>query len=194
MTPVYTCAAFLYIVWSVQSILFVFMFLYNCDTVVVLLLSTVWLFETHGLQHGRLHCPLLSLRVCSNSWLLSRWCHPTISSSAVPYSCPQTFPVSGPFPKSGLFTSGGQNIGASASASALPMNIQDWFPLGLNGLISLPIKKRTSRVLSNSQFKSIDSSALSLLYGPTLTSIQNYWKNHSFDYREHCHKSDISAL
>ena len=150
MTQVYTCVAFLYIVWSVQSILFVFMFLYNCDIVVVVpLLSGVWLFETHGLQHGTLHCPLLSPRVCSNSWLLSRWCHPTVSSSDAPYSCPQTFPASGPFPKSGLFTSGGQNIEASASASALPMTIQDWFPLGLNGLISLPIKERTSRVLSN---------------------------------------------
>ena len=126
------------------------MFLYNCDIVVVVqLLSSVWLFEIHGLQHSRLHWPLLSPRVCSNSWLLIRWCHPIISSSAVPYSCPQAFPASGPFPKSGLFTSGGQNIGASASASALPMNIQDWFSLGLNGLISLPIKGRTSRVLSN---------------------------------------------
>ena len=106
ITPVHTCAAFLYIVWSVPSILFVFMFLYNCDIVVVVqLLSSVWFFETHRLQNGRLHCPLLSPRVCSNSWLLSQWCHPTVSSSAVPFcSCPQTFPASWPFPKSGLFT------------------------------------------------------------------------------------------
>ena len=79
-----------------------------------------------------------------------------------------------------FFTSGGQSIEASASASVLPMNIQDWFPLGWTGWISL-LFKRLSRVFSKPQFKSISSSALSHLYGPTLTSIRDYWKNHRFD-------------
>ena len=94
--------------------------------------------RAHRLQHARLPCPSLSPRVCSDSCLLSRWCHPTISSSVVPFSsCPQSFPASGSFPLSQLFASGGQSIGASASASVLPMNIQGWFPFGLTGLISL---------------------------------------------------------
>ena len=85
-------------------------------------------FRPHGLEHARLPCPLLSPRVCSNSSPLIWWCYPTISSSVTPFSfCP----VSGSFPMSWLFTSGGQRIEASASASVLPMNIQGWFPLGL---------------------------------------------------------------
>ena len=100
-----------------------------------------------GLQHARLPCPLLSSGVCPNSCPLNRWCHPTISSSVAPFSsCPQSFPVSGSFPKSHLFTSCGQSIRASASAAVLPMNIQGWFPLGLTGLISLQ-SKGLSRVL-----------------------------------------------
>ena len=103
----------------------------------------------HGLQHTRLPCPLLSPGVCSNSCPLSQWCHPTISSSVAPFSsCPQSFPESGSFPMSWLFESGSQIIGDSASASVLPMNIQDWFALGLTGLISLQ-SKRLSRVFSN---------------------------------------------
>ena len=94
-----------------------------------------------GLQHARLPCPLLSPRACSDSCPLSRWCHPTISSSIVPFfSWPQSFLASGSFPVSQFFASSGQNIGASASASVLPMNIQGWFPLGLTGLISLQSK------------------------------------------------------
>ena len=90
----------------------------------------------HGLQHARLPCPSPTPRACSNSCPLSQWCHPTISSSVVPFSsCLQSFPASGSFPMSQLFSSGGQSIGASA-ASVLPMNIQAWFPLELNGLIS----------------------------------------------------------
>ena len=91
-----------------------------------------------------------------------------------------------------LFTSGGQSIGASASALVLPMNIQRSFPLGLTGLTSLQ-SKGLSRVFSSSQFKSINSSALSLLYGPTLTSVHDYWKNHRFDYMDICQQSDVSA-
>ena len=101
----------------------------------------------HGLQHARLPCPLLTPRACSNSCPSSQWCHPTISSSVVPFSsCPQSFPASGSFQMSQLFTSGGQSIGASASV--LPMNIQDWFSLQLTGLISLQ-SKGLSRVFSN---------------------------------------------
>ena len=103
----------------------------------------------HGLQHTRLPCPLLSPGVCSNSCPLSWWCHPTISSSVTLFSsCPQSFPASGSFPMSPFFASGGQSIGASAAGSVLPMNIQDWFPLGLTGLLFLQ-SKRLSRVFSN---------------------------------------------
>ena len=92
-------------------------------------------------------CPSLSPGVCSGSCPSSQWCHPTILSSVVPFSsCPQSFPASGSFPVSQLFTSGGQSIGASASASVLPVNIQGWFSLGLTNLISL-LSKGLSRVL-----------------------------------------------
>ena len=91
----------------------------------------------HGLQHARLLCPSPSPEVCSNSCPLSWWCHPTISSSVVPFSsCLQSFPVSGSFPVSWLYTSSGQSIETSASTPVLPMNIQGWFPLELTGLIS----------------------------------------------------------
>ena len=122
----------------------------------------------HGLQHTRLLCPPLSPRVCSNSCLLSWWCHPTISSSVTPFSWPQSFPASGSFPMSRLFTSSGQSIGASASASVLPINIQGWFPLGLTGWIFL-LSRGLSRVFSSTKFESIYSSVHSLLYGPVLT-------------------------
>ena len=103
----------------------------------------------HGQQHARLPSPSPSPGACSNSCPLSQWCHPTISSSVIPFpSCLQSFPASGSFLMSQLFTSGGQSIGASASASVLPMNIQDWFPLGLTGLISLQCKG-FSRVFFN---------------------------------------------
>ena len=105
--------------------------------------------QPHGLQHSRLPCPSLSPRACSNSCPLNQWYHPTISSSVIPFSsCLQSFPASGPFLMSQFFTSGGQSIGVSASASVLSMNIQDWFPLGLTGLISLQ-SQGLSRVFSN---------------------------------------------
>ena len=104
----------------------------------------------HGLQHARLSCPSPSPGSCSNSCPLSRWCHPTISSSVVPSSfCSQSFPASGSFLMSRLFTSGGQSIGASASASLLLVNIQDWSPLGLAGLISLQFKGLSVLIHSN---------------------------------------------
>ena len=100
------------------------------------------------LQNTRLPCPSLSPRVWSNSSPLSQWCHPTISSSVTPFfSCPQSFPASGSFQISWIFTSGGQSIGVSASASVLSMNIQDCFPLGWTGLISIQ-SKELSRVFS----------------------------------------------
>ena len=106
--------------------------------------------QPHGLQHTRLPCPSPIPGDCSNSCPLSRWCHPTVSSSVVPFSSRlQSFPASGSFPMSQFFESGGQSIGVSASASVLPMNIQDWFPfLGLTGWISLQSKGLT-RVFSN---------------------------------------------
>ena len=103
----------------------------------------------HGLQHSRLLCPSPSPGAYSNSCPLSRWCHPTISSSVVPFSsCPQSFPASGSFQMSQLFTSAGQSIGTSASASVLPINMQDWLLLGLTSLISL-LSKGFSRVFSS---------------------------------------------
>ena len=135
----------------------------------------------HGQQHTRLPCPSLSSWNCSNSCPLSQWCHPTISSSVVPFSsCLQSFPASGSFPMTQLFASGGQRSGASASASVLPINIQGWFPLGLTGWVSLQ-SMGLSRVFPIPQFKSINSLTLSFLYSPTLTSIHDYWKNHRFD-------------
>ena len=103
----------------------------------------------HGLQHARPPCPSSSSGVYSNSCPLSRWCHPTISSSVVPFfSHLQSFPASRSFPVSQFFTSGGHSTAVSASASVLPMNIQDWFPLGWTGWISLQ-SKGLSRVFSN---------------------------------------------
>ena len=103
----------------------------------------------HGLQHVRLPCPSPTPRACSDSWPSSQWCHPTISSSVVPFSsCLQSFPASGSSPMNQLFASGGQSIGVSTSASVLPMNIQDWFPLGLTSLISW-LSKGLSRVFSS---------------------------------------------
>ena len=102
----------------------------------------------HGLQQARPPCPPPPPRACSDSCPLSQWYHPTISSFVIPFSCLQSFPSSGSFPTSQFFTSGGQSIGVSASASVLPMNIQDWFPLGLTGFISLH-SKGLSRVFSN---------------------------------------------
>ena len=103
----------------------------------------------HGLQHARPPCPSPTPRACSNSSLSSQWCHPTISSSVILFSsCLQSFPASGSFPMSQFFESDGQSIGVSASASVFPMNIKDWFPLGLTGWISLQ-SKGLSRVFSS---------------------------------------------
>ena len=129
----------------------------------------------HGLKHTRLPCLSPTPGACSNSCPLSQWCHPTISSSVVPFSsCLQSFPASGSFPVSLFFTSGGQSIGAPASASILSMNIQDWFPLGWTGWISLQ-SKGLSRVFFNTTVQR-HLSVLSFLYSLTLTSIQDTGK------------------
>ena len=135
----------------------------------------------HGLQHTRPPCPSPTPGVYSNSCPLNQWCHPTISFSAVPFSSRlQSFPASGSFQMSQLFISGGKSIGVSASTSVLPMNIQDWFPLGLTG--GSPCSPRDSQESSPTpQFKSISSSALRFLYSPTLTYTHDYWKKHSLD-------------
>ena len=117
--------------------------LFSCSVVS----DSLWLHEP---QHTRPPCPSLTLGVYTNPCPLSRWCHPTISSSVDPFSsCPQSFPASGSFQMSPLFASGGQSIGASVSSSVLPMNIQDWFPLGLTGMISLQSIYRLSVNVNN---------------------------------------------
>ena len=119
---------------------------------------------------------------CSNSWPLSWWCHPAILSSIMPFSsCLQSFPASGSFLMSQLFTSGGQSSGASASV--LPMNIEAWFSLVLTGWIPLKAKG-LSRVFSNTTVQNINSLVLSFLYSPTFTSIHDYWKNYTIDYTD----------
>ena len=156
----------------------------------------------HGLQQARLPCPSPTPGACLNTCPSSHWCHPTISSSVVSFSSSlQSCPASGSSPMSQFFTSGGQSIGTSASASVLPMNSQEWFPLGMTGLISCQ-SKGLSRVFSTTTVKnhhffraqrssppeacqaslSITSSwSLLKFLCPTLTSIHDYWENHSFD-------------
>ena len=138
-------------------------------------------FRPHELQHTRPLCPSPTPGIYSNSCPSSRWCHPAISFSVVPFSsCPQSLPASGSFPMSQLFAWGSQSTGVSASASVLPMNTQDWSPLGWTGWISLQ-SKGLSRVFSNTTVQSINSLALSFLHSPTLTSIHDHWKNHNLD-------------
>ena len=137
--------------------------------------------QPHGLQHARLPCLPPTPRACSKSSPLSQWCHLTISSSVVPFSSYlQSFPASGSFQMSQLLIAGGQSIGASVSASVLPMNIEDWFPLGLTGWISLQ-SNGLSRVFSNTTLQKHQFFGTQLFFSPTLTSIHDYWKNHSFD-------------
>ena len=137
--------------------------------------------QSLGLQHPRLLCLSLSPRVCSDLCLLSQWCHTTISSSVVPFSsCLQSFPVSGFFPMSQFFSSGGQTIGASASASVLPW-IFSWFPLGLTNLISM-LFKGLSRVFSSTIVQRHQFFSPQIFSCPALTPIHDYWKNHNLDY------------
>ena len=151
----------------------------------------------HGLQRARLPCPSPTPGACLNSCPLSSWCHPTISSSVVPFSfCLQSFPASGSFQMSQFFTSGGQSIGVSASASVLKMHIQNWFLLGLTDWMSLQ-PKGLSRVFSNTTVQKhqfFSRPGFGFLYSPALTSIHNYWKNHSFDETDLCWQSNVSAF
>ena len=144
-------------------------------------LSYVRLLRPHEPQHARAPCPLPTPRVHPNPCPLSQWWHPTILSFVVPFSsCPQSFPTSGSFPMNQLFTSGGQSIGISASAPVLPMNTQDWSPLGWTGWISLQ-SKGLSRVFSNITIQKHQ------FFGAQLSSQSNshihhdHWKNHSLD-------------
>ena len=133
----------------------------------VLLISLVWL-RSHGLQHARPPCPSPTPRVYSNPCPLIRWCHPTISSSVIPFSsCLQSFPASGSFQMSQFFASKLQSIGVSASISVFPMKIQDWFPLGWTGWISLQFKG-PSKVFSNTTVQKYQ------FFGTQLSSQSNF--------------------
>ena len=140
--------------------------------------SSLW---PHESQHAKLPCPSPIPGVHSNSCPSSRCCHPAISSSVIPFSsCPQSLPTSGSFPMSQLFASGGQSTGVLASASVLPMNTQDWSPLGWTGWVSLQ-SKGLSRIFSNTTVQKHQFFSFSFLHSPTLTSIHDHWKNHSLD-------------
>ena len=143
----------------------------------------------HGQQRCRPPRPLPSPGVCSISCPLSWWCYPNILSSFVPFFFfLQSFPASGSFPMSQLYTSGEQNIGASASASVFPMNIQGWVSLGLTGFDFLAVQGTVKSLLQHHNSKA------PILYGPTLISIHDYWKNQSFDYTDLCQQSNFSAF
>ena len=148
----------------------------------------------HKPQHTRPPCLSSTPRVYTNSCPLNWWCHPAISSSVIPFSSyPQSFPASGSFQMSQLFASGGQSVGVSASTSVLPMNIQDWSPLGWIGWT--PCSPMDSQESSPTpQFKTINSLTLSFLYSPTLTSIHDYWKDHSLNQMELCWQTNVSAF
>ena len=129
--------------------------------------------QPHGLQHARLPCLSPTPGTCANSCQWNWWCHPTISSSVIPFSsCIQSFPASGSFLMNQLFSPSGQSIGASASASVLPMNIQDWFPLGWTVWISL-LSRDSQESSPIPQFKNIKSLALNCHYGSNLTFIHD---------------------
>ena len=149
--------------------------------------------RSHGPQQAILPCPSPTPRTFSNSCPLSQWCHPTISSSVIPFSyCLQSFLESGYLPMSQFFTSGGQSVGVAASASVIPMNIQDWSPLGWTGWISFQ-SKGPSRVFSKTIVPNINSLVLSLFYGPNLTSIYDTGKAIALT-RWTCHQNSISAF
>ena len=162
--------------------------------IVVQLLSHVWLFVT---PWTAAHQASLSFTVSRSSLklmsieLMMRFNHLILYCLLL--LLPLIFPSTGSFPRSQHFTSGGENIGASASASVLPVKVHRWFPLGLSGLMPL-LSKGLSRVFSSTTTQKHHSLTLSFLYNPTLTSIHDYWKNHSFDYMDLCRQSDVSAF
>ena len=137
--------------------------------------------QLHESQHARPPCPSPTPRVHSDSRPLSPWCHPAILSSVIPFSsCPQSLPASESFPMSQLFEWGGQSTGISALASFLPKKSQGWSPSKWAGWMSLQ-SKGLSRIFSNTTVQNINFLVLSLLHSKTLTSIRDYWKNHSLD-------------
>ena len=148
--------------------------------------------QPHGLQHDRPSCPSPTPRVHSNSCPLSWWCHPTILSSVIPFSsCLQSSQHQGLFKwKGGIRW---PSIGVSALASVLPMNIQESFLLGWTSWMSLQ-SKGLSRVFSNSTVQKHQFFRVSFLYSPALTSVHDYWKNHSLDYTDLCWQSNVSAF
>ena len=156
--------------------------------------------RSQGLRHASLPCLSLAPGVCSNSCPLSQWCYLTISSSAALFFCLQSFPTSRCFPMSRLIASGGQSIGISVSPSVLAMNIQGWFPLVL--IVLLVVLGNLSSLFQHYNlkasvlffFESINSLALRIFHGPTLISVHDYWKNHSFDYTDLCWQSDVSTF
>ena len=150
--------------------------------------------QPHVSQHARPPCPSPTPGVHSKSCPSSQWYHSAISSSVIPFSsCPQSLPASGSFPMSQLFAWGGQSTGVSASASVLPMNTQDWSPLGWTGSIFLQ-SKGLSRVFSNTTVQNYQFFSAQLLHSSTITSIHDYWKNHSLDQTDLCWQSNVSAF
>ena len=136
-------------------------------------------------QHARPPCPSPTPGIYPNTCPLSWWCHPTVSSAVIPFSsCPQSFPASGSFQMSQLFASGGHSIRVSALTSVLPKNTQDWSPLGWTSWISLQYKG-LSRVFSKTTVQK-HQFFCAQLYSPTLTSIQDHWKNHTLDKMNLC--------
>ena len=148
--------------------------------------------QPHGLQHTSLPCLSLSLRVCSNSCPLNQWCHPTISSSVIPFSSwLQSFSSSGSFPMSWLFASSSQSIGALASTSVLPMNIQGWFPLGLVDLLAVQETLKSLLLHHSLKASILWHSAFFMVH---LTSVHDNWKNYSLDYMDICWQRDVFAF
>ena len=144
-------------------------------------LSRVRHFATPWIAACQASCPSPTPGIYTNPCTWSRWCHPTIWSSVVPFSsCPQSFPASVSFPVSQLFSWGGQSIGVSASTSVLPMNTQDWYLLGWTAWISLQ-SKGLSRVFSNTTVQKHQISGRGFVHSPTFTSVHDYWKNHRLD-------------
>ena len=149
----------------------------------------------HGLQHSRLPCPPLSPRVCSNSCPLSRWCPPTTSSCVVPFSsCLQSFPTSGSFPISQFFTSAGQSIGASASASVLSTNIQGQFSFSIGWSDLLAVQGTLKSLLQHQRSKATILQCSAFFMFQLSRLVHDYWKNHSFGYPDLCRQSGVSAL
>ena len=169
--PCYKAAKTLAKLWLCSSVL------WKVQFSSVQSLSHVRLFATPWTATHQASLSIPTPRVYTNSCPLNWWCHPTISSSVIPFSsCPQSFPASGSFQMSQPFASGGQGIGVLASTSVLPLNIQYWSPL--DGLVGSSHSPRESQESSPTpQIKSINCSVLSFLYSPTLTSIHDYWEN-----------------